>query len=181
MGGTGMGTVVQNQNKKPRPKLFDIEVIERAIELSSSAMNKYFKGDNLSEDYTLQCKNELRDAIFSGCLDVYRICRELEKNFWEANDELYNFIDVVLNNQYNAHILLEKEWVKNNSFIPKFTINDKVNFNKTFDDNLYTGVITRVHNDRLRYSIKCPQLNHVDEGVGVHSIILEEEKIIEKI
>ncbi len=156
-----------------RPKYGDDAIIEAAIDKLLPQVLEWLKDGNGEEDPTA-VREDLLDAADSS--NGYEFAKHLDQlHGWDVDARLVEILDDFgLWHQSDALKEAERRWVEETGQKPAKQCGDICTFD--YRGSIYTGEITAIHQHGY-YTVFCPILGHVREGVGKHGTILPWEKV----
>jgi hypothetical protein len=167
-----------------RPTIYDENVIKQTIEDFYPRVVVYLKSsgftdEDFDEEYVAKIKQELYSAV-EYTDDAYSICRNLEYDYWEIDDELLDLMGNIIHKKYDALENIVKSWVKENNIRLKYFEGDEVTYQNTRTETEHGKIISRNH-EEATYTIFSAHLGHVEYGTGTHGRIINQENIIDLI
>lgn len=164
-----------------RPDLYDEEVSKQVVELMLPKVVAYLKNGGFSDEelkdgYLDEVRGELCEAIMFDD-DAYKICRNLERGSWDADDELHELLGIVPVKRHDVHRKFVKEWVRAEGISAQHRVGDRVTFK--LQDKEEHGEVTRIEPEIAQYIIFCSHLGHVRTGCGSHGFYINYEAVLE--
>ena len=169
---------------KPRPDNNSSEVKRLVVEdilndvmdwlEQGNSSSRYGDGDDSERD---EVREELINTVESH-KDGYGMVKDLDRNGWDCDSNLVEIFDNL--HFYDARKKLVQKWIKDNDIKPKYDVGQGVVVSSKYLSHKqkpsYKGEIVRVYEDGT-YSIKIPELGHVNTGIGTYGIILDWDKV----
>jgi hypothetical protein len=156
----------------PRPKVYSEDVLEMTLDKLMPSVMKWH-GSSSGEEGEIRedvkCAIEFED-------NSYEIVKYLEDTcFWSVDRDLIDVMDEVSHFRYLSHKYYVEKWVLNNGVTPKGQLGQSVSFKQKGQQ--VAGTIKKIIEEEAKYLVFCPELGHVESGIGTHGTYLPYEDV----
>ena len=105
----------------------------------------------------------------------YELARDLESQGFDPDSHLVEILDGASSLLYSAHTRGLKEWVKGWNIKIPFTLGQAVMVKHK--GGMVSGKITKLEPEVAMCVVCCPELGHVESGLGTHGLVINSEDI----
>jgi hypothetical protein len=150
-----------------RPNWSDDAVLARAAAILSVKLGPECRGDEAE-------KALARAMAFSS--GTYDLARSLDLSGWMIDDEILEELGNADMCRIDAHRELVARWVEARHIRPQRDVGAAVSVSQRGQPSQH-GEVVAVDLVQASYTVFCPGLGHVREGLGTHGIIVPYESV----
>lgn len=167
-----MDVVSNKTGESTRPTRFDLSVRQAAAAKAWPVFRAWLISNGASVTEADADREDVLPELASALEyngDGYEVAKHLDGRGWDADVDLVDAGQRLLDALEDALDAAVKSWVSVAKPAQRFAIGDTVQFTRS--GLTVVGQVTRVVADRAKYVVYCASLGHVREGVGAHGTL----------